>query len=434
MTTQIAINIALWALMLVMIVIAKWDYGVIAIGISVLLVLTGCIDANTALSKFADSNAVIMATMMVVANAFGRTRAVGSIASLLFKVGGSFNNSLRLFMIINFGLGFLLAGAIGRIAIVYPLIIAICERSGKSPAKAMFPVGIMLLCDQLSPPIGNGAVLYNRYNGFLESAGYTFGDKFELLDPFFARLPVSIIMLIYFMTLGIKLAPDAPSVQIESLDLGKQAQRATKATLNKRQEIFAYIIFAFTCIGLILAESLGIAQWMVTVTGAILMYFTGVLTFKEGINAMPFSLIFLYVGALIMGAALLNTGTGHWLGSLVADALGERPSSIALIGAFWLVTMFLTQFMNNGATANLLIPIGIVTCSTIGCSAKGVVIGIQNASLTAWLLPSATAVIPIIMEGGGYDVKTMIKQGILPMVIKTVAGVLWTAFLFPIWP
>lgn len=68
MTTQIMINIALWALMLVLIVIAKWDYGVIAIGISVLLVLTGCVDADTALSKFADSNVIIMATMMVVAN------------------------------------------------------------------------------------------------------------------------------------------------------------------------------------------------------------------------------------------------------------------------------------------------------------------------------------------------------------------------------
>lgn len=431
MTTQIMINIALWALMLVLIVIAKWDYGVIAIGISVLLVLTGCVDADTALSKFADSNVIIMATMMVVANGFGRTKAVGSIANLLFKVGGSFERCIRLFMIINVFLGLVIAGAIGRIAIVYPLIIAVCQKAGKSPSKAMFPVGVMMLCDQMHLPIGNGAVLYNRYNGFLESAGYTFGDKFEILDPFIAFFPVCIVMLIYFLTLGIKLAPDTPPVALKDLDFGNSAEKITASTLNKKQEVCAYTIFALVCVGLVIADPIGVPQWIVTVIGAIAMYVTGVLKFKEGINAMPFSIMFLYVGALIMGSALLETGTGAWLGNLIAGSLGERPSTFVLYLTFWLVTMFLTQFMNNGATANLLIPVGILACSTIGCSAKGVILCIQNASLTAWLLPSATAVIPILMEGGGYNIKSLFKQGLLPMAIRTVAGVAWTAFMFP---
>ena len=84
--------------------------------------------------------------------------------------------------------------------------------------------------------------------------------------------------------------------------------------------------------------------------------------------------------------------------------------------AFWLITMFLTQFMNNGATANMIIPIAIMTCNTIGCSAKGVVLIIQSASLVAWFLPTATAIIPMIMDGGGYDIKSLMKQG---------AGRLW---------
>ena len=90
MTPLIAINIAIWLLMLLLIAFTKWDYGVIAIGIMMLLVLTGCLDADTALSKFADTNVIMMATMMIVAKGFGKTRLVGNIASLLFKVSGTF--------------------------------------------------------------------------------------------------------------------------------------------------------------------------------------------------------------------------------------------------------------------------------------------------------------------------------------------------------
>ena len=430
MTPLIAINIAIWLLMLLLIAFTKWDYGVIAIGIMMLLVLTGCLDADTALSKFADTNVIMMATMMIVAKGFGKTRLVGNIASLLFKVSGTFENCLRLFMIIAFALGFVLSGAIGRIAIVYPIILAICENSGKSPSKAMFPIGIMMLCDQTGFPMGGPAITYAKYNGFLESAGYTYGDSFSIFEPFIARVPICIIMLVYFMTIGIKIAPDTPPVPLKSLEL---KARGTESQLDHKREVLAYSIFILVCVGLITADFIGIPQWMCTTCGAVLMYLTGVLTFKEGVNAIPFSLVWLFIGALAMGTALLQTGTGHLIGSLIAGALGEHPSSFVLYMAFWLVTMFLTQFMNNGATANMLIPIAILTCNTIGCSAKGVIMAVQNASLTSWFLPSATAVIPILMEGGGYNIKSLLKQGWPPALIKTVCSVAWLAFMFPAW-
>lgn len=95
--------------------------------------------------------------------------------------------------------------------------------------------------------------------------------------------------------------------------------------------------------------------------------------------------------------------------------------------------MVFTQFMNNAATANLFIPIAILTCETIGCSALGVVLCIQMASLVAYFTPMATAIIPIIMGAGGYDSKSLIKQGMVPAILNTVVGVAWVAFMFPAW-
>lgn len=49
-------------------------------------------------------------------------------------------------------------------------------------------------------------------------------------------------------------------------------------------------------------------------------------------------------------------------------------------------------------------------------------------------MPTATAIIPMLMEGGGYDLKTMIKQGLPPALLKSVCQIAWIAFMFPAYP
>jgi len=428
MNTMIAVNIAIWVLMLLLLALTKLDYGAVAMIITVLLVLTKCVEPGAALAKFADSNVIIIASMMMAVAGFSKTKAVKNIGDLLFKVsGGSFERCCRMFMVVLFIMGFLMSGAITRIAIAYPLILQVCERNGKSPSKAMFPLGVMMLCDQTGIPIGGGAVVFNRYNGFLEAAGYTYGDKFSIFEPFIARLPVCIIMLLFFMFFGLKMAPDTPPVDIS----GISARTRKVRELTPFQEKAAYTIFAAMSIMLVVCSYINLPQWIVTVTGAILMYVVGANNVRESVDAIPFSLMMLLIGAFVMSEALLKTGTGAWVGNLIAGALGGHPSTLVLYLVFWVVVVVLTQFMNNGATANLFIPIAIMTANTIGCSAKGLILIIQNASLVAWFMPTATAIIPMLMEGGGYDIKSLLKQGWAPALVKTVAQVGWIALMFP---
>lgn len=418
--------------MLVLLAFTKYDFGGVAMLVVVLLVITGSVTPNSALSKFADPNVIIIASMMIVAAGFSKTRVVKSIGDMLFKIsGGSFTKACGLFMVVLAIMGFVLPGAIGRIAIAYPIMMEVCKRYGKNPSKIMFPVGVMMLCDQTGFPIGSAAVEYVKYNGFLANAGYAFGDVFSVMEPFIARIPVNLIMLVYFMTLGVKLAPENAPVAVKQLEL---KVKKTIRDLTNFQEISAYIIFTCTCLGLVFFKNLGVPQWTVTVIGAVLMYLVGTNSVKESIDAIPVSLCFLLIGAFVMSEALLQTGTGAWIGNLIANALGGNPSTFVLYMTFWLIVVFLTQFMNNGATANLFIPIAIMTCNAIGCSAKGLILIIQNASLVAWFFPTATAIIPILMEGGGYDIKSLLKQGLPPAILKTVFQVAWIAFMFPAYP
>lgn len=103
MTPLIIINLLIWLLLLVLMGTNKFPLGAVSLSIMLLLVLTGCITSPEALAKFSDNNVIIMGTMMITANAFGKTRAVKSIAKLLTKAGkGRWENAIRMFMVVAF--------------------------------------------------------------------------------------------------------------------------------------------------------------------------------------------------------------------------------------------------------------------------------------------------------------------------------------------
>ena len=301
----------------------KFPLGAVSLSIMLLLVLTGCITSPEALAKFSDNNVIIMGTMMITANAFGKTRAVKSIAKLLTKAGkGRWENAIRMFMVINFVLGFFLSGAIGRIAIVYPLAVAVCEENDISPSKVMFPLICCMLADQTGIPLGSGAVTYNKYNGYLAAAGYSFGDQFRMIDPFLCKAPLAIVMLLYFMFIGLKISPDHPSTAITGVNLKARKEDV----LTSRQETIIYVTFILQCIGLVTASKTGIPQWIFTMGGALVVVMTKAIPVKQATDSIPFSIIFMYIGALAMGTALLNTGAGALIGKMVAGYL--RTTSI----------------------------------------------------------------------------------------------------------
>ena len=57
---------------------------------------------------------------------------------------------------------------------------------------------------------------------------------------------------------------------------------------------------------------------------------------------------------------------------------------------------------------------------------------IQAGSLAAFMTPMATAAVPFIMEQGGYNQTSMVKQGMLFAVIACVVSVGWIMTVFPI--
>ena len=97
-----------------------------------------------------------------------------------------------------------------------------------------------MLADQTGIPLGSGAVTYNKYNGYLAAAGYSFGDQFRMIDPFLCKAPLAIVMLLYFMFIGLKISPDHPSTAITGVNLKARKRRCSDLETGNHNLCYIY--------------------------------------------------------------------------------------------------------------------------------------------------------------------------------------------------
>ena len=182
---------------------------------------------------------------------------------------------------------------------------------------------------------------------------------------------------------------------------------------------------------LIFQKAVGLDTWVICLIAGVLMVVTGVLSQDEAVAAMPTWMYLLFVGSLAMGGALTNTGAGQIIGDAVAAAADTMNNPFLIYLMFFLIPFLMTQVMQNRGVMLIFIPIAIQACKSMGANPVGVIICVQAACLTAFMTPMATAAVPYYMAAGGYDLKSVVKQSILPAILFCAVSVVWSAIALP---
>lgn len=431
--SQVAICFGIFLLMILGYIFydkLKLPMGATALAALLLLVLTGCLDAKTALGGFGKANTVLIISMFVVAAGFNRTQAVKKMTHLLYRVGGgSFRKMLAGFILITCLLSQFIPSPMAVFGIVYPMVLAMCSELNISPSKAIFPVGFVSVSTCAVLPVGSGATTYATMNGYL--ASFEVVEQFQILDFFKARIPVLVAILLYAILVAPKFAPDTPPVPLAEVR-GKGGKE--KEPLSPVREWIGLGTFVLVTGGLIFQSLLPVESWQITLAGAVIMVASGVLTPREAQDALPLRVVCMYIGALAMGAALTATGAGDLIGSWISALVGGVHNGYVIGLIFFLAPFILTQVMQNQSVSNIFIPIVIIGCKALGVSPLGPLVLVQAASLTAYMTPMATGTVPMMMGAGGYDIKSLMKQGWLPAIIIAVVSVAWTMTIFPAFP
>lgn len=177
--------------------------------------------------------------------------------------------------------------------------------------------------------------------------------------------------------------------------------------------------------------SLGFLAVEVAFTGAAVgMVITKLLTLREAYESVDWPIIILLGAMIPLGNALEETGGAQ----LVANgllALAYDLPVYATLSLFMLVTMALSNVINNAAAAVLMAPIAISLANGIDASVDPFLMSVAIAASTAFLTPIGHQSNTLVMGPGGYKFGDYWQMGLPLSFIIILLGVPLILFFWP---
>ncbi|MTI86679.1 MAG: SLC13 family permease [Balneolaceae bacterium] len=166
------------------------------------------------------------------------------------------------------------------------------------------------------------------------------------------------------------------------------------------------------------------------ICGVILMILSGCISNESAYNSINWKVIFLLGGILPLGIAMQKTGAAQLLAHTVINNL-EILGPRAILSAFFLLSMMLTNIISNQATAALLAPIAIETAAKIGIHAEPLLLAVTYAASLSFMTPIGYQTNIMIFGPGQYTFSDFMKVGTPLNILFWIIG----TFVIPIfWP
>lgn len=171
---------------------------------------------------------------------------------------------------------------------------------------------------------------------------------------------------------------------------------------------------------------------IIVLIAALLMVLTGcVRSMEDGYRKINWESIVLIAAMLPMATALEKTGGVQYISNTVISLLGDY-GPIAVLAGFYVLTMIISQFISNTATAVIFAPIAITTALELGVSPYPFVITVAVAASMAFATPVASPTNALVMNAGGYKFIDYVKVGVPLQLILTIVSLIFIPIFYPL--
>lgn len=163
---------------------------------------------------------------------------------------------------------------------------------------------------------------------------------------------------------------------------------------------------------------------------AVIMVLFKIMTLKEAYESIEWPVIFMLGAMLPLGDALQSTGAADTIASLLLLTQNILSPEL-LVGLLMLVTMLLTNLINNAAAAVLMAPIGISLAVGLGVAIDPMLMAVAVGSSCAFMTPIGHQSNTLIMGPGGYHFGDYWKMGLPVTILLLIIG---TPLILIFWP
>jgi len=203
--------------------------------------------------------------------------------------------------------------------------------------------------------------------------------------------------------------------QFRKLGMWPLASRPIDLNRTRRVAVASAIFAVAILLGIVGFTSLTTA-FLLAIMAYVLF---GILSPRQIYDDIDWPVIVLLAAMIPVGNALTTTGTTQ----LVADSLIELTSGLPIpvvLTLLLVVTMLLSDVINNAATALVMAPLGIAMATALGVNADPFLMSVAVGASCAFLTPIGHQCNTLVMGPGGYKFNDYWRMG-LPLEIIIVA-------------
>lgn len=164
--------------------------------------------------------------------------------------------------------------------------------------------------------------------------------------------------------------------------------------------------------------------------GAALVLLAGCLTMDEATGYVSFKFLMLLAGMITLGLAMEKSGAADLVARWVIEVTPTHAPRF-LLGAFFLVTVALTQPMNNAAAALVVLPIAVHAAGSLGVGARPFAIAVALGASCSFLTPFEPACL-LVYSTGRYKFTDFFRVGVLLTLFAFAISVWVIPHLWPL--
>jgi len=182
----------------------------------------------------------------------------------------------------------------------------------------------------------------------------------------------------------------------------------------------------------IAAASFGLVYLPLALAAVVVAYVAlGIVPLSQVYDAVEWPVIVLLGSMIPLGAALEASGGTELIARAVVDLTAGLPV-LAVLAILMVVTMTLSDVLNNVATALIAAPIGVDIANRLDANPDAFLMAVAVAASCAFLTPIGHKNNTIIMGPGGYRFGDYWRMGLPLEILVVLVGVPMIAWVWPL--
>ncbi len=180
----------------------------------------------------------------------------------------------------------------------------------------------------------------------------------------------------------------------------------------------------------IVASSLGVYLPLALGLVVVLYVVVRIVPIRELYESVEWSVIVLLGSMIPLSAALESSGATALIARQIVAWTGNLPT-VAILALLMVITMTLSDVLNNVATALIAAPIGVDVAQRLGANPDSFLMAVAVAASCAFLTPIGHKNNTIILGPGGYKFGDYWRMGLPLELLVLVVGI---PMILMVWP